>query len=196
MTQNVNTSKKNTSKKAKAILAGGLVLGVGAAVTLASWTDEEWANASFSSGEFVLQSSTDGETFESHNIDQVEEGKSSQLEFDLPTDNLGPGEKLAAPFALRLAEETTHDAVVKMVGPGSDEMGLKYGVEYVSSFDKCTTAKPDTIKGIGIGFDLKAGEDTSAGESQILCFHVEASQELKQGQNASPTWTFHAELPK
>lgn len=36
MSQPVANTKKNTSKKAKALLAGGLVLGVGAVVTLAA----------------------------------------------------------------------------------------------------------------------------------------------------------------
>lgn len=191
---NTITTEKNTSKKFKAILAGGLVLGIGAAVTMASWTDEEWASASFSSGEFVLESSTDGETFKSHT--QVGDGQSSQLQFDLDTEDLGPGQKLAAPFALRLADETTHDAVVKMSGPASDEMGLTYDLEHVDSFDKCTTATQGTTQGTAVGFDLEAGEDTSAGEAEILCFHVEASQDLKQDQSASPTWTFHASLPE
>ena len=149
-------------------------LRIGAAVTMASWTDEEWASASFSSGEFVLESSTDGEKFKPHTPDQVTEDQYSQLQFDLNTEDLGPGEKLAAPFALRLADKTTHDAVVKMSGPASDEMGLTYDVEHVDSFDACTTATQGTTQGTAVGFDLKAGEGTSAGEAEILCFHVEA----------------------
>jgi|GEM_PF-5464807 len=58
MSQSVHTDQRNTSKKFKAILAGGVVLGVGAAVTLAAWTDQEWTTADFSSGSFTLQSST------------------------------------------------------------------------------------------------------------------------------------------
>lgn len=40
----------------RAALAGGLVLGVGAAVTLASWTDTEHASGSFSSSTFNTES--------------------------------------------------------------------------------------------------------------------------------------------
>lgn len=42
-------------KTALAVLAGGLVLGVGAVVTLAAWQDDEFANGTFtSSGDFEL----------------------------------------------------------------------------------------------------------------------------------------------
>ncbi|MGO2139648.1 MAG: SipW-dependent-type signal peptide-containing protein [Leucobacter sp.] len=46
--------------KARALLAGGLVLGVGAAVTLAAWTDNEWVRGVFGTGTFGIEGSTDG----------------------------------------------------------------------------------------------------------------------------------------
>lgn len=49
--------------KARALLAGGLVLGVGAAVTLAAWTDNEWVRGVFGTGTFGIEGSTDGSAF-------------------------------------------------------------------------------------------------------------------------------------
>lgn len=46
----------------RAILAGGLVLISGGAMTLAAWTDQEVAQATFSSSTFRLQSTIDGGT--------------------------------------------------------------------------------------------------------------------------------------
>ncbi|XSS44541.1 SipW-dependent-type signal peptide-containing protein [Propionibacteriaceae bacterium Y1685] len=42
-----------TSRKFRAALAGGLVLGIGAVVTLAAWTDDENAAGQFSAGTFT-----------------------------------------------------------------------------------------------------------------------------------------------
>lgn len=187
---NTVTTQKNTSKKAKALLAGGLVLGVGAVVTLASWTDQEWASASFSSGEFVLESSTNGTDFTSH--ESVDE--SAQLQFDVPTaTNLSPGQKLATPFALRLNEDTTRDAVVTTSEPTGNDIGLKYDVELVNSVEACNTT-PAATNERADEFHLSAGGGTSPGTAQILCFHVEALPELEQAQSTNPTWTFHATL--
>ena len=49
---------EHTRKRAgivRAILAGGLVLGVGAAVTLAAWNDSEFATGTFGAGSFNLE---------------------------------------------------------------------------------------------------------------------------------------------
>jgi predicted ribosomally synthesized peptide with SipW-like signal peptide len=42
----------------RAVLAGGLVLGVGATLTLASWNDSEYASGSFAASTFNTESST------------------------------------------------------------------------------------------------------------------------------------------
>lgn len=44
--------------RARAVLAGAVVLGVGATVTLASWTDNEYASGSFAASVFSTESST------------------------------------------------------------------------------------------------------------------------------------------
>lgn len=192
MTQNVNTSKKNTSKKAKAILAGGLVLGVGAAVTLASWTDEQWANASFSSGEFVLESSTDGVNFESHAKNDA------VLDFDNDiAKNLAPGQEIIAPFALRLSADTGHDARVTMNGPSRGDYieGLDYGIAKADANGECHSGL-DFQSASAAFYNLEAGSGDAAGEAEVLCFHVSASENLAMKQTANPTWTFTANLPE
>jgi len=46
-----NADKTRNRRKARAILASGLVLGVGAAVTLAAWNDSVWGKAEFGTGD-------------------------------------------------------------------------------------------------------------------------------------------------
>lgn len=55
-----------TSRKIAAVLAGGLVLGIGAAATMAAWTDSQYATATFTSGVFALESSVDGNSWKKH----------------------------------------------------------------------------------------------------------------------------------
>ncbi|MFN3340157.1 MAG: SipW-dependent-type signal peptide-containing protein, partial [Dietzia sp.] len=42
--------KQDRARKRKALLAGGVVLGLGAAVTLAAWSDDVFANGIFNTG--------------------------------------------------------------------------------------------------------------------------------------------------
>lgn len=51
--------RQRTFTRVRAVLAGALVLGVGASVTLASWTDSEYAASTFTASTFRLESSTD-----------------------------------------------------------------------------------------------------------------------------------------
>ncbi|MDR2997768.1 MAG: SipW-dependent-type signal peptide-containing protein [Microbacterium sp.] len=50
----------------RAVLAGGLVLGIGMAATLAAWTDEENAASTVQAGTFSLVSQTRDDAFASH----------------------------------------------------------------------------------------------------------------------------------
>ena len=59
-------AKRLRLRRIRAILAGGLVLGVGAAATLAAWNDSEYGAATFTAGRFDIVGSTDGTTFASH----------------------------------------------------------------------------------------------------------------------------------
>ena len=51
--------KLDRNRKRKALLAGGVVLGLGATMTLAAWTDDVWVNSTFSSGKFNVQAAVD-----------------------------------------------------------------------------------------------------------------------------------------
>jgi predicted ribosomally synthesized peptide with SipW-like signal peptide len=53
-------------RRARAVLAGALVLGVGGIATLAAWTDDEWATATVTSGRFGIVGSISGGAFADH----------------------------------------------------------------------------------------------------------------------------------
>jgi len=50
----------------RAVLAGGLVLGIGSAATLAAWTDNEYSTATVTSGRFGIVGSMNGGAFTDH----------------------------------------------------------------------------------------------------------------------------------
>ena len=196
------TTTKTRSRKVKAILAGGIVLGVGAAVTLAAWTDNEWAEGTFGAGSFNVQGSTDGTTFTDHES----EGGAAALTFDLNGgDNMSPGDTVAAPFVLRLDGPTTYDATVALTsaaGGGDNASALTYEIVQVASAGECSaTATGTSVVPAGTAldsttgaadFDLSAGAGTATGDPVSLCFKVTAGDSLEQGQNTTAQWQFTA----
>ena len=64
MTASTTDPKANrrVGRKIAAVLAGGLVLGVGIMATLGSWNDSEFASASFTAGTFIFEGGADQAT--------------------------------------------------------------------------------------------------------------------------------------
>jgi len=109
MEQVVSTSgSKIKRQRVMAILTGGLVLGVGAAVTLAAWNDSEFATGDFAAGTFQFQGSTDGTTWADHAV----EGDAASLTFAMNPDKLSPDDVVYAPFALQLTAASTVPAAL------------------------------------------------------------------------------------
>lgn len=189
-------------RKVLAILAGGLVLGVGAAVTLAAWNDSEFAQGEFTAGSFNLEGATNGAagTYEDHDV----AGNPAALTFTLPADNLTPGDSVAAPFWVRLDETTTHNALLTatgVTGTGDNAANLSYDVYTLAPEDTCnistsgtTIASGDDLTEFtaGTAADLVAGAGTAAGTPVQLCFVVTAESTLVQGADAAATWQFTA----
>lgn len=200
MTTSSTTERKHTSRKVKALLAGGLVLGVGAAVTLAAWTDTEWATGNFASGTFGIEGSTDGTSY----VEHATEAGAATLTFDLTGgDNLSPGDVTAAPFSLRTIAGTSYDASVALssaTSGGANSANLSYGIVTVIDAAACdanatgTEIVPaGTAVGSAVGatsFELAAATATEAGTAVILCFQVTAGNDLVQDETATASWEF------
>lgn len=200
---NGNVSVENTnrrSRKVRAILVGGLVLGVGAAVTLASWNDSEFAQGLFSSGQFNMQGSTDGDNFSDHAV-----GAPAQLGFSAGFNNLSPNDTVAAPFVLHLNADSTNDATVSVNSAnatGAAATELSYGIVQVPSIAACTsTAVGTQIVPAGTALNAVTGADTfdlaksadagiTPGADAFLCIQVTASADIEQNTSATGTWEF------
>lgn len=104
--------ERSRSKKVRAVLAGGLVLGVGAAVVLAAWNDSEFATGTFAAGDFGIQGSLDGTAFSEH--DGTPGNDPAALAFAVDADNLAPEQPVYAAFAVRLKPSSTSAASVSI----------------------------------------------------------------------------------
>lgn len=193
-------AQKEKNRKIRAVLAGGLVLGVGAAVTLAAWNDSEFAQGTFGAGHFNMQGSTNGTDFSDHAA-----GAPAQLGFSLGFDGLSPTDTVAAPFVLHLDADTTNDAQVSVAsaavsGTAADE--LSYGIVQVASVAACTpTATGTQIVPAGTTLDSVTGASTltlakstvpgtDPGADVFLCVQVTASSTIAQDTTAVGTWEF------
>ena len=179
------TGSRRGWTKARAILAGGLVLGVGAAITLAAWTDTEWARGVFGSGSFGIEGSTNGTDFDDHPTS----GAPASLNFAVGADQLAPGSTVYAPFAVQLTAGSTNAANVTV---SQDASAAITGTS--ASYVITTSATCDaTSYGTGTNpnaasFSLAAPETPT-----FLCFRVTADGTMPQSATGSFTWTFAAE---
>ena len=196
------TARRAGRRKVAAVLAGGLVLGVGTMATLASWNDSEFASATFTAGKFNLEGAVDSAqaTFGEH----ASTGAAGGLTFTAPFSNLTPTDVVAAPFAVRLAAGTTNDANLLVTATTStgDVSNLIYTVIKTATAG-CTTATTGTAvvpagnAGTSVAgatsIDLTKGATAAvAGTPAYLCFKVTAGAALAQGQTSSVTWQFQA----
>lgn len=116
MSESIQNS--NRKRKVRALLAGGLVLGIGAAVTLAAWSDNVFANAEFASGEepWNLQGNFAIGTPEW--TPEYDESPGGALDFPVTLeDNMTPGDVVRAPLGLRLEPGQDLGASITLTGP-------------------------------------------------------------------------------
>jgi len=193
-------ARRARNRRLKAILAGGLVLGVGAAVTLAAWNDSEFAQGTFAAGEFNLEGSVDGATYTDH----AAQGAPALLDFTVPTLNLAPDDVVSAPFAIRLDATTTNPAnavISAPVGGTSGSLaGLTYSLTQTEEFG-CDQDVSETLVAAGTAVGtvagapsvpLAVGADDAAGDAVYVCFTVTADGALVEGQSGTATWQFLA----
>jgi predicted ribosomally synthesized peptide with SipW-like signal peptide len=197
-------ARRTGTQRLKAILAGGLVLGVGAAITLAAWNDSEFATGTFNSGHFNVQGSTDGTTFADH----TSSGSAAGLSFSTGFDNLSASVTVAAPFVLHLDKDSTSNATVSVAsatGAGTAKAHLTYGIVTVASVVACTPSASGTATIVPAGtsldsvsgastFDLTKSTNlgTAPGADVFLCIKVSSDSALAQDTTATGTWEFLA----
>ena len=161
------------SRKVRAIAAGGAVLGVGAAVTLAAWSDSEFAQGTFASGQFGIQGSADGQAFADHttaegalvlNFDDV----------DVDADSMQPGQTVTADYWLRTIEGGEAATVTFEGATGTDG-----AFSTVVSVDGTPVAQGET-------FDLDGTEQLS------IAVTLDENQDPAVAADSNIVWQFDA----
>lgn len=108
------TSHKTTQRRKKAaVLALAGVIGIGAAATMANWTDEEFAGVDLEAGEYNLQIATTAAGEAPGPDDWVDGTTVSAFEdLDIMTGPWGPGDFDNSDVHVRLEPGTTHNATL------------------------------------------------------------------------------------
>jgi len=108
--ENQSTTRPFRSRKVRAILAGGLVLGVGAVFTLAAWTDNEWVFGQNDAGTggpgtktYQMEQNTWTGTAGAASWSDQGSKNGGALTFAVNADKLVPGSTVYAPMQLRAA---------------------------------------------------------------------------------------------
>lgn len=176
-------------RKLLALGAGGLVLGIGAVVTMAAWTDTEVATGDFAAGTFGIEGSADGTEFSSHTGDD----SMLTLEFDAQALNLSPGDSTSEVYAVRLMPGSTYAASITSAvsASGTAADNLSYTIETVGDIDGGGTASTVVDSEAVTDTDPDAGifSLTSLDQPVFLKVTVTADDALDQGETANVVWT-------
>ena len=125
-----SNAKRLRWRRVRALLASGLVLGVGSAITLAAWNDSEHGTATFTAGEFDIQGAEDGSTFTDHPT----QGDAATLVFNVPAVDMVPGQTVYAPFSVRTAPGSVAGTAQLTADSGNGTglgQWLRYGVRSI-----------------------------------------------------------------
>jgi predicted ribosomally synthesized peptide with SipW-like signal peptide len=196
--------------RARAILAGGLVLGVGAAVTYASWTDSEYATGSFSASSFNTESTVDGTIW-------ADNAGAPGAALTLAATELSPSVVKAAPFGIRAKAGSVAGNLVLQTPTTTGALGsaLEYRVYTMSDANHvagCTTdLAPIAAAGWIVGSagswstvptpppsnstTVVAGSASAAGTPTWFCFQVRipaGADNALQGASGNASWQFTA----
>lgn len=185
----------------RALLSAGLVLGVGAAATLAAWNDSEHSSASFQASTFSIVGSTSGTAFTEH-----PSADPAVLSFSPGVGALAPGDSVYALFSVRTIPGSVA-GTVRLVAAGTNSTGLGQWLTYsVRTIDSLTCDAAAFAGGNPSGLPQGESLTTSAAGTQNLaadgagqvnyCFEVTLSTGAPndaQGTAVTANWTFSAQ---
>jgi predicted ribosomally synthesized peptide with SipW-like signal peptide len=204
------TANASWFTRARALLAGGLVLGVGAAMTYASWTDTEFASGSFSASTFNIESSIDG-------INWVDNATSPGATLAFDAAGMSPTDVRSASIGIRTKAKSVEGTITlgapTVTKPGTAPFladSLTYRV-YRSTDATCTATsapalstdwivgKADTYVALNTlvspAITVAAATGSGPGAATYFCFQVtlpSGALNALQGSTTSVTWQFTA----
>ncbi|WP_053352116.1 SipW-dependent-type signal peptide-containing protein [Leucobacter musarum] len=193
----------NWFTRVRALLAGALVLGVGSTLTLAAWTDSEYAQATFTASTFGIIGSTDGTNFSEHATGAT----AAALTFVATPTGMSPGVTTYAKYTVKTTTATNVGGTALMAAPTVTGSGLGTYLRYgVSTIDPAAgTACNATTFGTGNIVAANSALTTAPTATQALsagganaaayCIAVTlpaGTANAAQGLNATLAWTITA----
>ncbi|MBF0673285.1 MAG: hypothetical protein IR160_11955 [Salinibacterium sp.] len=192
--------------RVRAILAAGLVLGAGTAVTLAAWSDSEFASGTFASGsELTLVGSTDGVRFSASSG-----APGHSLAFSADVAGIAPDETIHAPFHLALAEGATGTGTAELTvasvessdTAGSNSEHLAWAFYELPDGAGCDAAAIMGLTPLASAPTLASAASVASGsvtlvgtEPVSLCASVTAGSQadgFESAASTTATWQFSA----
>lgn len=158
-------------RRYRATLAGLAVLGLGAAGTLALWSDSEFAFAPFSALGFAVESAT-AATGPFNNHSSTDDA--AVLDFPFPQEGLRVGEPVETEFWLRMA--SGGDGTVQVLSPEVEQSDLAGLIDVAVTQAACGSPGPvlqqgtlDTLGDATETFTLPGETDGEPGQPQPVC---------------------------
>ena len=192
-------AKRRRSRKIRALLAAGVVFGVGAGATLAAWNDSEYATATFTAGQFGIVGSINGTSFSEHSS----EAGAASLAFTMPAATaMAPGTTVYALFSVRTTNPSIAGTVQLAANSGNNAgLGehLRYGVRTIAGTTCNQTAYNTGTVVIAADSTLTTGAEgaqalAANGTTQInYCFAVTLPANAPngaQGKTLTAKWVF------
>lgn len=177
------------------------MLGVGASVTLAAWTDSENTQATFTAGTFSIVGATDGTQFTEH----PSQDNAATLEFVTAPTAMAPGTVVYALYSVRTADQSVAGTVhLQANEDNSSELGqyLTYGVRTIGASTTCnasTFATGTNVVAPGSSLTTSAAVGTTqavqanSGNQINYCFEVTlptTAPNDAQGKTVAARWQF------
>ncbi|GHD04292.1 SipW-dependent-type signal peptide-containing protein [Zhihengliuella salsuginis] len=179
--------------RVRAVLAGALVLGVGATITLAAWTDSEYATSGFTASVFGLVGDS-GSGFAEHPTTAT----AAQLTFSTGAGAMSPGSIVHGRLDVRTTAASTVGGNVALSsstpgGASAITNNLTYRVAVVDTATTCASAAySGTPVAASSVFSPAAGTvAAAAGNVRRFCFEVRLATSTPnnaQGQSGTITW--------
>jgi len=188
-----------TFRRVRALLTGGLVLGVGATMTIAAWTDQELATSTVSAGTFSIVSRSDQGAFASHGPTET------VLTVPLDASGLYPGVKKAAYVQVQasgtLGGTVNLTAVTVTNNAGTAPTGadlalqnaIKVNIAVVAAPVNCTTGATASAALTAVPALPAQTLTVSPLNTITYCIVLELPSDATgtaQGGTVKPTWTF------
>lgn len=168
-------------------MAGGLVLGFGAAGTIAAWNDSEEATGNFTAGQFGIEGSPDGTNF----TESPTPEEAATLNFAFDADELMPTGRAYTEYAVQLTDYSIYQAEVEVQTELTGANAAHITPAYVYTNDATCDAEA-----FAAGTEELANVPDFTLEDRtpvFVCFQLTASENLVPGATATLLTQFRAQ---